>query len=1283
MEQTASWPGWETVRLIGRGSFGAVYEIQRSLFGEVEKAALKVITIPQNVSDIEELRNEGFDKESITDTFKNHLKSIVAEYSLMRKMNGSANIVNCDDVRYVQHEDGIGWDIYIKMELLTPLTKTLPDAIPEETVIKIALDLCSALELCKKHDIVHRDIKPQNIFVSDNGDYKLGDFGIAKTVEKTMSGTKIGTYKYMAPEVYNNQPYGSAADIYSLGLVLYWMLNGRRMPFLPLPPAKLSAGMNEAARARRLAGEPVPAPKNGSEGLKAIVLKACAYEPKERYTDARQMKEALEHLSVTSERPEEKGTVAVRKPMAGKKVPVVPLREEVAESDATIVSAVQKPFSGQEQKNAPHAAPKKRRRSLIAAACILVGIIVCGSVFLLGKGSRQTEMAAGPTIGATTEVTTEAMTEAPTEDETARLDAAYAAAEQLLQAEKYDQAIAAFEALNGYKDSSAQIEIAHQQSQYAEAEALAQSGKTAEAAIAFYKLGDKQRSFALWDEVAVRDTISGIEHTVGINSDGTVVAVGDNRFSQCNVGSWKDIIAISAGDDYTVGLKSDGTVVAVGDNRSSQCNVGSWKDIVAVSSGSVHTVGLRSDGTVVAVGDNGFGQRDVSDWTNIVAVSAGYGHTVGLRSDGTVVAVGHNEFGQCDVSSWKDITAVSAGYGHTVGLKSDGTVVAAGHDSSSWEYITAVSADSGYTTDPKSDGTVAAVGNNCSSWKDIIAVSAGAMHFVGLQSDGTVVAVGNNGFGQCDVSSWKDIIAISAGDDYTVGLKSDGTVVAVGLDEYGRCDISGWKDMKRPPISAEHQAKLDEARQAFEAQQAADYAAAEELLQAGKYDQAIAAFEALNGYRNSTAQIEIARQQSQYAEAEALAQSGKTAEAAIAFYKLGDRQRSFALWDEVAIRDTISAQGFHTVGLKADGTVMAVGDNEFGQCDIGSWKDIIALSTSFDHTVGLKSDGTVVAVGDNEYGQCDVSDWKDIAAISAGFGHTVGLKADGTVVAVGSNENMDGNYVGQCDVSSWKDIIAVSAGAAHTVGLKSDGTVVAVGSNENMDGNYVGQCDVSSWKDIIAVSAGFGHTVGLRSDGTVVAVGDNEYGQCDVSSWKDIIAVSAGLVHTVGLKADGTTMASPDISLLDVSVWENIVAVSAGSLHTVGLKADGTVVAVGDNEYGQCDVDDWKNIKLPSSSEEMQNAANQSVKSASTEDVQSAGASGNSSTQASNKSQPVTNPTESTAPSYTPVYTPPTEQTVPLETSPTEPTTETSGAAWWMNDEIIPDEGCATGTSGN
>ena len=299
-EINAFWPGWETVRLIGRGSFGAVYEIERYVLGEKEKAALKVITIPQSSSDIDELYGEGYDEESITSTFTAYLKSIVAEYSLMRKMNGSANVVNCDDVRYVQHDDGFGWDIFIKMELLTPLTKALGKDVSDEQIVRIGLDICKALILCKKHSIIHRDIKPANIFVSENGDYKLGDFGIAKTVEKTSGGTKIGTYEYMAPEVYHDQPYGSTVDIYSLGMVLYWLLNERRTPFLKMPPSLPTNSEKEQARKRRFGGETIPAPVHGSDELKRIVLKACAYDPKDRYQSAEKMLIELEKLGSSS-----------------------------------------------------------------------------------------------------------------------------------------------------------------------------------------------------------------------------------------------------------------------------------------------------------------------------------------------------------------------------------------------------------------------------------------------------------------------------------------------------------------------------------------------------------------------------------------------------------------------------------------------------------------------------------------------------------------------------------------------------------------------------------------------------------------------------------------------------------------------------------------------------------------------------------------------------------------------------------------------------------------------
>ncbi|MCL1878777.1 MAG: protein kinase [Defluviitaleaceae bacterium] len=293
---------WTLVRLIGEGNYGSVFEAEREDFGSVYKSAIKIITIPQNQSEIRSIRSQGMDDESLTAYFQGFVEDIVRESALMSRLKGTPNVVSYEDHSVIKHDGEIGWNIIIRMELLTPLYDySKSESFTRQTIIKLGVDICSALELCQKHNIVHRDIKPENIFVSDLGDFKLGDFGIARTVEKTSGGlSKKGTYTYMAPEVYRDEAYGPSVDIYSLGIVLYRLLNDNRTPFLPEYPKPIKYSDQEAAKTMRFNGTPLPAPKNADGRIAEIVLKACAFDPNLRHSSPMQLRQELEAIAYST-----------------------------------------------------------------------------------------------------------------------------------------------------------------------------------------------------------------------------------------------------------------------------------------------------------------------------------------------------------------------------------------------------------------------------------------------------------------------------------------------------------------------------------------------------------------------------------------------------------------------------------------------------------------------------------------------------------------------------------------------------------------------------------------------------------------------------------------------------------------------------------------------------------------------------------------------------------------------------------------------------------------------
>lgn len=672
------FPGWSLERKLGKGSFGAVYEISRQVFGQTERAALKYISLPPAQEELSALFEEGYDTESLREHYQLQLQEIVREYSIMAGMKSQPNIVHCDDISYYPHADGIGWDIFIKMELLTPLTDALEEGYDEERILRLGMDVARALSYCESQGILHRDIKPQNLFLAPDGSCKLGDFGVAKIVEKTSRGTVAGTYRYMAPEIFHSEAYGFRADQYSLGLVLYWLLNERRLPFVPLTAAHPSAQQEREARSRRLAGAVIPLPKNGSDELKRIVLRACSYRPEDRYASAEELYAALSACYFR-----------------------------------------QKHRDGSEKEAEPDPEPAKKRPSpalwislwaLLLAGMITLVVLVFGSlfppelpeyfIFPIGAPAAEApaaeeEIVSPPEAPDESDLSGEAQPPAAEEAAAPPAEEPAAAEESFVPLAIQDNARLSS---TGYhtvwiRDDGTVDSVGSNDFGERNLEGWRDIAAVSTAPFVTYGLKNDGTVVCAGSTLSVRDKLyrmknivaiaCGDDHLVGLRADGTVIAIGDNRDGQCDVSGWSDVTAIAAGDHCTLGLRRDGTVLLAGSGGMDDFDVSGWSDITAISAGINRAAGLRSDGTAVSSWEQSRYTSDwnqIADWTELQAISVGWNHTVGLRKDGTVLASGSNEYGECGVSDWRDIVFVAAGSEHTVGLRRDGTLVAVGNN---------------------------------------------------------------------------------------------------------------------------------------------------------------------------------------------------------------------------------------------------------------------------------------------------------------------------------------------------------------------------------------------------------------------------------------------------------------------------------------------------------------------------------------------------------------------------------------------------------------------------
>ena len=297
-ENFGHWGEWELIELIGEGSFGKVYKARKRMLDKFHYAAVKIVSIPQNDQQLRNERANGLSEESLYDYFHSIVQEWHSEIELLETLKGVTNIVSIEDYQIVPHEEEIRWDIFIRMELLTQFNEfTFTKKLCVKDVLKLGIDICRALEYCHKINIVHRDIKPENIFVSKFGDFKLGDFGIARQLERTTTSmSKKGTNMYMAPEVYKGDHYDFTVDIYSLGLVLYRLFNYNKMPFIPIDGSNLTFSDRENSIVRRMRGEDISNPILASVDISKVILKACAFNPKDRYQSVNDFLDDLIYL---------------------------------------------------------------------------------------------------------------------------------------------------------------------------------------------------------------------------------------------------------------------------------------------------------------------------------------------------------------------------------------------------------------------------------------------------------------------------------------------------------------------------------------------------------------------------------------------------------------------------------------------------------------------------------------------------------------------------------------------------------------------------------------------------------------------------------------------------------------------------------------------------------------------------------------------------------------------------------------------------------------------------
>lgn len=633
------------------------------------------------------------------------------------------------------------------------------------------------------------------------------------------------------------------------------------------------------------------------------------------------------------------------------------------------------------------------------------------------------------------------------------------------------------------------------------------------------------------------------------------------------IGTANDWLAVSAAVSSSFALKADGTLWSWGHNAAGLLGHGDTIDkstpvqvlnpgssrYVAVSTSGEHTLALQADGTLWAWGFNLHGQLgdgtvvdnptpvQVGTGTFWKAVSAGGVHSVALRADGTLWSWGGNNFGQLgngladaaahsvpvQIGAASDWAAISAGESHTLALRRNGSV-------SAW----------GLNLDGQlGDGTVVAKLVPTSTagpleFNSVVAISAGGGHSLAVLANGDIYAWGDNGTGQlgngtvvpsevpvkvgADTVNW---LKSEPGNAFTVAQRSNGSLWSWGDNGFGQLGDGSLVTPRTTPAEV-----------------------------AG----------AARNWRTSASGLShtVALRANGTLWAWGDNASGQLGDAAIIDNSTPQLISTTSPLSAANDWSAVAAGDLHTLALKADGTLWAFGDNSAGQLGIGTAdlnktlptqvvttnpgsfdRNWIAIAAGGTHSLGLQADGTLWAWGDNGSGQ---------------------LGDPGIVTSV----NFPSQIVGLTPPtpgfnSSW---VAVAAGQNHSLALQADGTLWAFGNNftgqlGNGDATLPNPPNQSAPVQVlnagtapyVSITAGDSFSAALQADGSLWSFGNNTAGQLGIGS-------------TDPDPFDPVPHPTPLREATAASDW---AIAAAGGQHVVAIKASGVLDFWGDNSAGQ------------------------------------------------------------------------------------------------------------------